>query len=374
MRSIPSLLLGVAMAAALTTSLTAASHLKDAVTGDPKLRSVGAMSFGPGGLLLVAEPRHAAIVAIETGDTGPVQKLKQRVDNVGALLAARLGAPEAGIQIIDMAVNQASGKIYLSVTRKPDNASLIVVVTADGQASPLSFEKTRHARVSLPISDTARVGNVSDVAFAGDRVLAAGSSNEEFSSKIFTLSLPLAHGGSAMPVSAETYHVAHGKWETKAPITSFVPMEENGKHYVVGSFACTPIAKFELDDLKPNAQVKGTSVVELGSGNRPLDMFTYEKDGKQWLVTHTQRFHQNLFGPSKYWGARVDMSHIKVRDEAKTNAKAVRRDVKQPKGPEGIEIVDSLFGAVHVDKLSNSEVVVLREQGNALALEIAPLP
>jgi hypothetical protein len=103
-------------------------------------------------------------------------------------------------------------------------------------------------------------------------------------------------------------------------------------------------------------------------------MFTYEKDGKQWLVTHTQRFHQNLFGPSKYWGARVDMSHIKVRDEAKTNAKAVRRDVKQPKGPEGIEIVDSLFGAVHVDKLSNSEVVVLREQGNALALEIAPLP
>ena len=39
--------------------------------------------------------------------------------------------------------------------------------------------------------------------------------------------------------SAETYHVAHGKWETKAPITSFVPLEENGKHYVVGSFACT---------------------------------------------------------------------------------------------------------------------------------------
>jgi len=374
MRSIPSLLAGTALFAALSTSLPAASHLKDAATGDPKLRSVGAMSFGPGGLLLVTEPRHAAIVAIETGDTGPVQKLKQRVDNVGALLAARLGAPEGGVTIADMAVNPASGKIYLSVTRKPDNASLIVIVTADGQAAPLDYAKAKHARVSLPAADTAKVGNVSNVAFAGDRVLAAGSSNEEFSSKIFTLSLPLAHGGSAMPVSAETYHVAHGKWETKAPITSFVPMEENGKHYVVGSFACTPIAKFELDDLKPNAQVKGTSVVELGSGNRPLDMFTYEKDGKQWLVTHTQRFHQNLFGPSKYWGARVDMSHIKVRDEAKINQKAVRRDVKQPKGPEGIEIVDSLFGAVHVDKLSNTEVVVLREQGTALTLEIAPLP
>ncbi|NDB77794.1 MAG: arginine--tRNA ligase, partial [Verrucomicrobia bacterium] len=81
------------------------------------------MSFGPGGLLLVTEPRHAAIVAIETGDTGPVQKLKQRVDNVGALLAARLGAPEGGVTIADLAVNQASGKIYLAVTRKADGAS-----------------------------------------------------------------------------------------------------------------------------------------------------------------------------------------------------------------------------------------------------------
>ena len=374
MRTIASFFVGAVIFATLSTNLPAAGYLKDAATGDPKLRSVGAMSFGPGGLLLVTEPRHAAIVAIETSDTGPVEKLKQRVDNVGALLAARLGAPEGGVTIADMAVNPASGKIYLCVTRKPDNASLIIVVTADGQAAPLEYAKAKHARVSLPAADTAKVGNVSDVAFAGDRVLAAGSSNEEFSSKIFTLSLPLAHGGSAVTFSAETFHVAHGKWETKAPITSFVPMEENGKHYVLGSFACTPIAKFELDDLKPHAQVKGTSVVELGSGNRPLDMFTYEKDGKQWLVTHTQRFHQNLFGPSKYWGARVDMSLIKVREESKINQKAVRRDVKQPKGPEGIEIVDSLFGAVHVDKLSNTEVVVLREQGASLTLEVAPLP
>ncbi|NDA69190.1 MAG: hypothetical protein EBY09_21610, partial [Verrucomicrobia bacterium] len=124
MRSIPLLLTGAALVAALSTHLTAASHLKDAATGDPKLRSIGAMSFGPGGLLLVTEPRHAAIVAIETGDTGPVQKLKQRVDNVGALLAARLGAPEGGVTIADLAVNQASGKIYLAVTRKADGAAL----------------------------------------------------------------------------------------------------------------------------------------------------------------------------------------------------------------------------------------------------------
>jgi|GEM_PF-2558002 len=135
MRSIASLFVGAVIFATLSTNLPAAGYLKDAATGDPKLRSVGAMSFGPGGLLLVTEPRHAAIVAIETGDTGPVQKLKQKVSDVNALLAARLGAAEGGVTIVDMAVNPASGKIYLSVTRKPDGAALIVVVSADGQAA-----------------------------------------------------------------------------------------------------------------------------------------------------------------------------------------------------------------------------------------------
>ncbi len=43
-------------------------------------------------------------------------------------------------------------------------------------------------------------------------------------------------------------------------------------------------------------------------------------------------------------------------------------------GPVGIEILDVLFGAVQVDKLSDSEMVVLRENGDRLDLELAALP
>jgi len=130
-----------------------------------------------------------------------------------------------------------------------------------------------------------------------------------------------------------------------------------------------------VDDIQSGAQVKGVSMVELGSGNRPLDLFSYsDKSGKEWLVVQTQRFKQNTFGPSKMWGARISMDYLDAKAPEKTNENAARRDEKESKGPDGIEIVESLFGAVQVDKLSDTEVVVLRDTDGTLSLEVAALP
>lgn len=347
------------------------ASLAKAQTGGLKLASGGALAFGANGLLIAAEARTGSVVAVQTADVGPVQKLKQRVDRVPALVASRLGTSAEMLNIHDLAVNPASGLIYLSVSKKPDNAASIVTIDAGGNVSVLDFAKLPWARVSLPGNNGSKVTTITDVAVAGDRVLAAGSCNEEFASKIFSIPLPMEHGATASVYSAETYHVSHRKWETRAPISSFIPHEENGKHFIVGAFACTPVAKFPLDDLQSGAKVKGVSVVELGSGNRPLDLFEYEKDGKHWLITHTQRFHKPLFGPSEYWGARMDMKFL---NGAETNENAVRRDTKQPKGPEGIEIVEALFGAVHVAKQDNASAIVLRNHDGALALETVMLP
>jgi hypothetical protein len=71
------------------------------------------------------------------------------------------------------------------------------------------------------------------------------------------------------------------------------------------------------------------------------------------------------------WGARISMDYLNA---AETNEKAARRDEKEAKGPDGIEIVDALFGAVQVDKLSNTEIVVLRDTAGTLSLEVAALP
>lgn len=339
--------------------------LKNVQTGNPKFKTIGRLSFGPSGVLLVADPGSASIVAIDTGDTGPLNKLKKRIDNVDQLLAKSIGATK--VKITDLAVNQLSGTIYLATTRN----DAILTIDGDGKVGTLDMAKLRYVRVTLPSDGKAKVSNITDVSFADDRVLASGQSGRQFSSKIYSLPLPLEHGASADIYSAETYHVAHRRWETRAPIQSFIPYTEDGKDYIVGSFACTPIAKFPIGDLKSGAKVKGTSIIELGSGNRPLDMFSYEKDGKTWIVTNTLRFHKNLFGPSKYWGVRIESSYLTAK---KTNEDSARRDTKTKSGPKGVEIVDALFGAVQVDKLSNTEMVVLREEKGQLNLELAPLP
>jgi hypothetical protein len=347
--------------------------LADVQTGPVSIKRIGRMSFAPNGVLLIADIGSGAVVAIETGDTGPVKKLKSRVNDVDKKIATALGVSTADLSIADMAVNPESGMIYVSAIRKTDNTSAIITFDANGKLTILDLTAIRFVRVPLPVGEGSQIRNISGVEYTDGRVLAAGQSNEEFSSKIFSLPLPLTHGKTGDAFSTETYHVAHGKWETRAPIQSFIPYREGGEDYVVGSFACTPIAKFKVTDIAKDSKIKGISVVELGSGNRPIDMFTYEKDGKQWLITNTDRFHHEKrpLGPSQYWGVRVDMSYLTA---SKVNADAARRDVSKQTGPAGIEVVEALFYVRHVAKLNNREMVVLRDNKGAMDLEVKELP
>lgn len=349
------------------------SCLKNPSKGDPGLKSIGPLSFGPGGLLLIAEPGTASIIAVETGDTGPASPCQQ-IEDVNARLAEALHCPPEQIQIVEMAANPASGKVYFSVRNNAAKSVAIVVADAGGSAKVLDFAPLAHLRVALPKSEAGAIRNISDLAFAEDRILVTGQSNEEFSSKIFSIPLPMSANSTGAIYSAETYHISHRRWETKAPIQSFIPYDDHGKMCVVGAFACTPIAKFSIGDIASGANIRGTSVVELGSGNRPLDLFVYERGGKSWVVANTNRFHQPLFGPSKYWGVRVSTAYLDRKDPEQINENAARRDVKQKAGPDGIEILDSLSGAVHIDKLNDATMVVLRESGEKLRLESVPLP
>lgn len=368
-------LISLFVAFALATAVSSpAAWLESPQQGGLKLKSITSLSFGKDGLLLVADTAAASVVAIETKDVGPVAKLAAPVSDIATVIAGGLGTTAENITVVDMAVNPASGKAYLAVQRKPDNATLILTVDAAGKVVPLDTSALAFASVTLPGGTDTKITRITDVAFDGEKIFATGSSNEEFASRIFTLPVPVKHGSTAAVFSAETYHVAHKKWETKAPIQSFIPYTAKDGRYIVGAFACTPVAKFRVDDIENGAKVKGVSMVELGSGNRPLDLFDYtDSSGKEWVVVHTQRFKDNLFGPSKFWGARVSMDHINASED-KANEKATRREVKAKTGPEGIEIVDALFGAVQVDKLDNASAVVLKEVEGKLSLEVVALP
>ena len=175
--------------------------------------------------------------------------------------------------------------------------------------------------------------------------------------------------------STETFHVAHNQWETKAPIRTMMPYEENGKRYLVGTFTCTPIVKYNLDDMKPAAKVKGISVVELGTGNTPRSMFTYEKDGKRYILVNAARNNKKpAFGPSGYWVARVD--HDLLKETSNINEKALWR-IKQgtfTPATDKVMVAPEYFGVHQMAKLDAKNAVVVREDKGAFALRVLALP
>jgi hypothetical protein len=361
----------------VSSGLLAAPVLQNPQASGLQLSSIGPMNFAPNGVLLVAEPGSAAIVAIQTPEPAdrPFRSLQAPIADTVALVSKALQCGAADVEIVDLTIHPDTGSAYLAVRNRANKQASILQIDADGKAHPLDLPSLPYQRVTLPPSPTgAALRNISGLAYSGDRILATGQSSEEFSSKIFSIPLPLSNDSPSQIFSAETFHVAHKRWETKAPITSFIPHVINGKTYVIGAFACTPIAKFPIENLASGQNIRGTSVVELGSGNRPIDLFSYERDGEQWFITHTQRFKENLFGPSKFWGVRIKASYLDAEDPQLVNENAARRDVKERAGPEGIEIVEALFGAVQVAKVNDQQMAVLREAGDQLRLELCDLP
>jgi len=225
--------------------------------------------------------------------------------------------------------------------------------------------------VPLPKGTT----DVTDVAWTKDRILVGGLSNEKFKAKVFSIPTPLDPANKATGFSTETYHVAHGKWETHAPMTTLIPYESKGKKYVVGAFMCTPLVRYSLDDVKEDAKVKGETVIELGNGNKPVGMFAYTKGDKSYLLVNNLRRFGKAFGPSQYWVARVDMSIFDEKD--KVNEKAPWRIDRKTLKPinDSVKMIDEYAGAVLLDKLNDKQAVVIKEDGNkGLTLAALDLP
>ncbi len=63
-----------------------------------------------------------------------------------------------------------------------------------------------------------------------------------------------------------------------------MPYEIGGEQNLIAGYLCTPLVKFPVTTLQPGAKVMGTTIAELGSGNRPIDMVVYEKDGADYLL------------------------------------------------------------------------------------------
>jgi hypothetical protein len=342
--------------------------------GKVELKSIDVLGFGPDGVLLIGDGRSAAIFAVKTGEAKSGGKVPATIAKVDAKLAAAVGAPPTGIEIADLAVNPVSGTVYFAVRKQDDKTPIVLTLNSAGDVGLADLDNVEYVRVALP-TEGAPIGKITDVAWTDGKLLAAAAASEEFASKIFIAPTPLKHDAVGELHSAETYHVQHHKWETKSPMTTIMPFTEGGKTYLAGAFACTPVVKYSLDSLAPEAKVKGTSVLELGSGNRPQDMFTYTKDGKEFVLANTFRFHHERkpMGPSPYWTVRFDRDLL--GEEENVNEKALFRLKGDKPASDKVVMVDAYHGVVQMDRLGETEAVVLKQNADkSYDLAVLALP
>ena len=348
--------------------------LESTQQGDPQIQSINTLSFAPEGVLLIGDGRGAQIVAVQTPNSPSKWLGFKTLEGIDTKLAARVGATTKGIEIIDMAVNPVTHVAYIAARKQDDKSQIIFTVGPTGTIGILDLANVKYASVKLRSGD-ATVSLVTDVAWADSQIVAAARSSEAFSSKIFSIPVPLAKKSTSKVFTAETYHVSHGRWETKAPMSVLIPIKENDQTYVVGAFSCTPVVKYRIDALKPGATVKGSSMIELGSGNRPVDMFVYEKGGKPFVLANTFRFHhkRKAFGPSPYWTVKFQQGLL--AGDAAVNEKAVRR-LKAGYEPatDRIEMVTAYHGVMQMDRLGKAHALALQDTGKGLNLVALDLP
>lgn len=283
--------------------------------GTVDLRAAGPITFGPEGVLFLADNATATVYAVDIADSDPGNAEPFDVEDVDVRVGSFLGCEASDLMIRDMAVHPVSRNVYLSVQRgRGDGATAVLVRIGalDGSIGDVSLADVPYAATTiadapaedddrvdftLPLGDEGedvqfgshtvrivrnpiRAATVTDLAYTNGFLLVAGMSGEEFSSKLRRIPFPFRDEAAAN--NLEIFHVSHGKWETAAPIRAFVPYQ--GGRSILASYTCTPVVHFPLADLQPGTKTVGRTVAELGSHNQPLDMVSYVEEGDEYLL------------------------------------------------------------------------------------------
>jgi hypothetical protein len=351
---VAALLVAALVAAPLTAAEQAGLH-----QGKPDLKSIGPIAFGPEGIIFIGDPQGAAIFAVDTGDhPASAASGAVKVEGIDGKIASLLGTDTKQLLLNSLAVNPASGLVYLSVSRGKGADAMPVLLRVDrqGKIEEVSLGDVKFARTTLANASTKnRQEAITGLAYLNGKVIVAGLSNEDFASKLRVIPFPFSEADRG--ASIEIFHGSHGRVETNSPIRTFVPYEINGESNLLAAYTCTPLVKIPVAELKPGEKVKGTTVAELGNMNRPLDMIVYQKEGKDYIL-----LANNSRGVMKIPTAGIEkVEPITQRIAGKAG---------QP-----YETVGSLKGVMHLAKLDKENAVILvKGDGGALNLETVALP
>ena len=339
--------------------------------GAVQLQSAGVMYFSRDGTLFVADPRGAAIYAIDVADTyRDTSRTGVQITDVDGKIAAALGTTRDQIRIVDMVAHPLSQSLYFSLTRGKGNdavPALVRVTKADEKVTVLPLENIRNARADIPDAptpdaktpwgDSKRTFSVTHLALVDGELYIAGLGNEEFASTLRRMPYPFV--GKEASTTVEMYHTSHDRYETASPIESFVAIDLGGKPSLVAGYGCSPIVTLTRADLAPGKHVRGKTVAELGGGNRPFDMIRYTNaKGKEYI----------LVGNSNRTLTRLDPEQLAA-------AKAMTSSVKQAWEPAGVGYLPvAVVGVLQLDNYNADNIVMLKRDIETGSLDVVSQP
>ncbi|MCC7419789.1 MAG: hypothetical protein IT428_05885 [Planctomycetaceae bacterium] len=359
---------GLAAAFALLATSAQAAHRWGLKEGKPDLQSAGQLAFGPDGILFVGDAKGAAVFAIDTKDAEPGKPMARNIEKLNEKLAKVEGL-KAPVAVNDLAVNPASGNIYLSVSSGETKAPALVKINGEGAMSLVSLEKVEFLKATIPnppedkvVGDGPRARNrrpeaITDLAYTDGKLLVAGLNNTKAASTVREYAFPFNDKDKGF--NPEIYHGAHGGIENYAAIRTFVPMTIGGVPSLLAGYTCTPLVRFTLEGLEDGAKARGTTLAELGNRNQPLDMVVYEKGSDKYLLmSNTAR----------------GVMKISLKDIAREEG--ITEPVRTASGTAGqtYDTIKELEGTVQLDRLSNDQAVVVVQKGNELSLRTVTMP
>jgi hypothetical protein len=328
-------------------------------SGKVELKSAGALAMGPDGILFVGDSVGGAIVALDVDDRTPSKSdASLEIKGINEKIAAMLGTAADQILIQDVVVNPISKNVYIAVSRGHGADAIPVLLRAapGGKLTEVSLASIKHMSVALldqPQQDRQRMETITQLKYVDGKVLIAGLSNEEFSSSL--RSIPFPFQAASKGTGIEIWHGSHGRFETQAPVRTFVPYEIKGEKAILAAYTCTPLVRIPVSELKAGNKVKGTTIAELGNRNKPIDMIVYAKGGKHYILM-----------------ANSSRGVMKLTADNLETYQPITKQTETTGVP--YETIASLKGVQHLDKYDDATALVLMGDGGSLDLRTVPLP
>jgi hypothetical protein len=363
-------------------------------------QQAGALTFSPDGILFVGDNKLGAVFAFGTErGRAPASLDPFLFESIDEKIAVALGVTAKRLVMNGLAVHPVTRELYLSVgVRYGDRLEAAVVrVSLDGEVHPFdlsSSKRTVHYLSDVPDESKtfkSRAGSfpmppasyfeekartpirsmtIVDLKFHAGEVFVAGVSNQEFSSTLRRIPYPFT--GAASETQVEVYHLAHGLYETRAPIRTMQFATIDGEDTLIAAYACSPLVTIPVSALKHGAKATGKTIGDMGNG-QPISMVAYrDGDEDKLFITNVGR------GPMIVPLSGIRSAEGYTPENRPTQDKMLDQHPLMPAGPVGKQVL-FVGSSLRADLFSERFFVSLTRYADTgdLTLEtlmVSPLP